>query len=124
MEPPHTDTTSATGDSSRGVCRACPVRCTQVVYASHCVASGCPQLYRVERFERPVMGCVAGVFRVEIDEEAFQALQRTRVGFGGLRVWSTPLPQCHCAVEPAFEHRLAGVCVNPEFRHFAPLSLV
>lgn len=70
------------------------------------------------------MGCIQRVFRVEVDVEGFGDLQRTRVGFGGLRVWAEPLDRCQCAVEPAFEHRHPGECVNPGFRESAPLSVV
>lgn len=112
------------GDPRIGGCRECPVRCTRVVYVSGCVASQCPKLYAYERFGRRVMGCIDRVFRVEVDVEAFTELQRTRAGFGGLRVWREPNAYCQCAVEPAFEHRHPGACVNPGFRESAPLSTV
>ncbi len=111
-------------DAAAGGCRECPVRCARVVHVSHCVESQCPHLYAYERFGRRVMGCVQQVFRVEVDVERFRELQRTRAGFGGLRVWREPLECCACVVEPAFEHRHPGVCVNPGFRLSAPLSPV
>ncbi|MCB0882727.1 MAG: hypothetical protein KDC33_11000 [Thermoleophilia bacterium] len=118
----HTDTSAAF--AAVGGCRECPVRCTRVVYPSHCVASRCPSLYLADRFGRRVMGCTHGVFGVEVDVERFRELQRSRAGFGGLRVWREPFDHCGCGVEPAFEHRHPGECVNPGFRASAPLSAV
>jgi hypothetical protein len=66
------------------------------------------------------MGCLDKVFWAEIDVERFDALQRTRQGFGGLRVWTTPGAQCQCAIEQPFAHRPHGPCVNPGFLHSAP----
>ena len=40
------------------------------------------------------MGCMNKVFRAEIDVEAFEAAQRTRHGFGGVKMTGLPLPQC------------------------------
>ncbi|HWH14568.1 MAG TPA: hypothetical protein VNT51_07465 [Miltoncostaeaceae bacterium] len=104
-----------------GSCRMCPVSCDRVVYPSGCVEAGCTRLYTYDTDDgRRVMGCMEKVYRVEIDVEAFQALQRTRAGFGALRVWREPLAVCRCAVEPTFVHRPHGACVNPAFRESAP----
>lgn len=99
----------------------CPVSCERVVFPSGCVESGCDRLYTYERFGRTVMGCLEKVFRVEIDVEGFGALQRTRAGFGGLRVWREPLARCRCGVEPTFDHRPHAECANPGFLHSAPV---
>lgn len=107
-----------------GSCRMCPVSCERVVYPSGCVEARCERLYTYERAGRTLMGCLEQVFRVEIDVEAFRAMQRTRAGFGALRVWRDPLGMCRCAVEPTFEHRRHGPCVNPDFRESAPTSRV
>jgi hypothetical protein len=100
------------------------VRCERVVYPSGCLESGCPRLYTYERDGRRVMGCLEKVFRVEIDVEGFRALQRTRAGFGALRVWREPLEPCRCAIERTFDHRPHGECVNPGFLGSAPVTRV
>ena len=96
------------------------MRCERVVYPSGCRESGCPRLYTYERDGRQVMGCLDKVFWAEIDLERFTALQGTRAGFGGLRVWRTPTPACHIAVEQPFAHRPHGPCVNPGFLEGTP----
>lgn len=105
---------------SVGSCRLCPVACDRLVYPSGCLESACSRLYTYEFDGRPVMGCLEGVFGVEIDVEAFRTMQRTRAGFGALRVRGEPLPQCHCVIDQTFPHRPHGACGNPGFRHSAP----
>ena len=61
------------------------------------------------------MGCLEGIYRVEIDLDGFRRLQRTAAGFGALRAAREPLPMCRCDVERTFEHRCDGPCVNPDF---------
>ncbi len=103
---PHTDAT---------VCRRCPVRCDTVVYLAGCVAVDCPSLYAHERDGRRHVGCLQGIFAVEIDLEAFRRLQAARPGFGALRAVRPPLPVCRTEIDSAFEHRAVGACLNPEF---------
>lgn len=115
---------TAERDGAAGSCRMCPVSCDRVVYPSGCLESGCTRLYVYDRDDGArVMGCLEKVFRVEIDVAAFQAMQRTRAGFGALRVWRRPLEICRCAVEPTFLHRPHGECVNRDFRESAPEQL-
>lgn len=102
-------------DDGPGACSKCAVRCERVVYPSGCLESGCERLYTYTRAGREVMGCLDKVFWAEIDRQRFDALQRTREGFGALRVWCAPHAQCHCAIERAFDHRPHGPCVNPGF---------
>lgn len=85
------------------------------MYPVGCLESGCSRLYSHEDGGRTWIGCLEGVFRVEIDLEGFRRLQRTAAGFGGLRAAREPLPICRCAVEHTFEHRSDGPCVNPDF---------
>ncbi len=40
------------------------------------------------------MGCMNKVFRGEIDVELFEQAERTRHGFGGVKMTGLPLPQC------------------------------
>lgn len=98
-----------------GSCRQCPVSCERVVHPAGCVESGCSRLYSYERHGRTWMGCLEGVFGVEIDLEGFRRMQRTAAGFGGLRAAREPLAICRSAVERTFEHRGATHCVNPDF---------
>ncbi len=109
-------------DTGPGACGQCPVRCERVVYPSGCIQSGCPRLYSYVRDGREVMGCLDRVFWAEIDVERFRALQRTRAGFGGLRVWREPSAICRCAIERTFDHRPHGPCVNPDFLGAAPIA--
>lgn len=101
--------------SVAGSCRQCPVSCERVVQPAGCIESGCPRLYSYERDGRTWMGCLAGVYGVEIDLDGFRRLQRTAAGFGGLRAAREPLGICRSAVERTFEHRGAAPCVNPDF---------
>ena len=62
------------------------------------------------------MGCMNKVFRGEIDVELFRAAERTRHGFGGVKMTGLPLPQCRSSVERAYDgFGDAFDCVNPRF---------
>jgi hypothetical protein len=98
-----------------GSCRRCPVSCERLVEPAGCVESGCPRLYSHERDGRTWVGCLEGVFGVEVDLDRLRRLQRTAAGFGALRATREPLPMCRSAVERTFEHRGSGPCVNPDF---------
>lgn len=89
-----------------------------MVHPSGCIASGCQYLYLYddEQTGRRFMGCMNKVFGVEIDEELFEEAERTRHGYGGVKMSGTPLPQCRVAVERAYD----GIgepfdCRNPAF---------
>jgi hypothetical protein len=97
------------------MCRQCPVTCDRVVYPAGCVDADCEKLYSEDRDGRIVMGCAAGVFRAEIDVERFELAQRSRFGFGALRVERDPLAVCRTSVDEAFPHRSEQACTNPEF---------
>jgi hypothetical protein len=82
------------------------------------VESGCQYLYLFddELTGRRFMGCMHKVFRGEIDVELFRQAQRTRHGFGGVKLAGTPQPQCRMSVERAYDGRGAAFdCVNPGF---------
>lgn len=96
-------------------CRRCVVRCDAVVYLSGCVLGNCPSLYVNDRDGAPHVGCLHGVFAVEIDLHAFERLQATRPGFGALRAVRAPQPMCETDIDSAFEHRATGACLNPDF---------
>lgn len=101
--------------TGHGSCRQCAVSCERVVYPAGCFEARCPRLYLHETGGRTWMGCIGGVFAVEIDVERFRRLQRTAVGFGALRVAREPMPECRAEVQRTFAHRPGGPCVNPEF---------
>lgn len=99
-----------------GSCRRCAAFCDRVVYPSGCVESECPLLYRyADDAGREWFGCLERVFPVEIDAERFAQAQRTRAGFGALRVARPPLPMCRCDVEVSHPERAEGPCVQPDF---------
>ena len=99
-------------------CRQCCAFCDRVVHPSGCIASGCPYLYLYddEHSGRRYMGCLNKVFRGEIDVELFEQAERTRHGYGGVKMSGTPLPQCRTSVERAYDGDGEPFeCVNPEF---------
>ena len=84
-----------------------------------CVADGCPNLYSYDDplSGRRFMGCVQQVFATEIDVELFREAERTRAGFGTVRLAAAPLEQCRFSVEQAYDGRglAAYRCVNKRF---------
>jgi hypothetical protein len=99
-------------------CRQCCAFCDRVVMPAGCVASGCAFLYLYddERNGRRYMGCMQKVFKGEIDVELFEQAQRTRHGYGGVKMSGLPLPQCRTNVERAYDGSGEPFdCVNPEF---------
>ena len=99
-------------------CRQCCAFCDRLVHPSGCIESGCPYLYLYddEQTGRRFMGCMNKVFRGEIDVEVFQEAQRTRHGYGGVKMTGFPLAQCRFTVEKAYDgHGSAFECVNPGF---------
>jgi hypothetical protein len=99
-------------------CRQCCSFCDRVLLPSGCLESACPYLYLYddERSGRRFMGCLNKVFKVEIDVELFRETERTRHGFGGVKLSGTPTPRCRTSVERAY-HGLGDAfdCVNPHF---------
>lgn len=113
MEPEGAAATAAVNE-----CRQCCGFCDRMVHPSGCVESGCRFLYLYddELTGRRYMGCLNKVFRVEIDVELFEQAERTREGFGGVKLTGAPLPQCKVSVERAYDgHGEAFECVNPGF---------
>lgn len=106
---------AAAASHAAGSCRQCPVSCERVVQPAGCVEIGCPNMYSYERDGRTWVGCLEGVYRVEIDLERMRRLQRTQTGFGALRAAREPLPMCRATIERTFEHRGVEPCVNPDF---------
>jgi len=99
-------------------CRRCSTFCDRVIRPSSCVAAACPSLYQYDDqlSGRRFMGCLHKVFSVEIDVELFAEAERTRLGFGAVKLANPPLRRCEFAVEQAFppggEKRR---CVNVRF---------
>lgn len=74
--------------------------------------------YDDERTGTRYMGCLNKVFKVEIDSRLFEEAERTRHGFGGVKMTGSPLPQCRSTVERAYHGQgEAFSCVNPGFFH-------
>ena len=75
-----------------------------------------PYLYYDEHTGKRFMGCMNKVFRGEIDVDVFHEAQRTRHGYGGVKMTGLPLPQCKSSVEKAYDgNGHAFECVNPRF---------
>jgi hypothetical protein len=99
-------------------CRQCCSFCDRVLLPSGCLASNCPYLYLYddETTGRRYMGCLNKVFKVEIDVELFHESERTRHGYGGVKLTGTPLRHCRTSVERAYHGGGdAFSCVNPMF---------
>lgn len=88
--------------------------CDRLVNPASCLRARCPQLYTHRADGRTWVGCRAGVFTAQVDLERLRAMQRTLVGFGGLRIANEPRPMCEVMVDRTFAHR-GGPCVNPAF---------
>jgi hypothetical protein len=106
---------AAAARTSAGSCRQCPISCERVVEPAGCIEAGCPRLYSHVREGRTWVGCMEGVYDVEIDLEGLRRMQRTKAGFGALRAAREPLPICRSEVERTFAHRGPAPCVNPDF---------
>ena len=89
-----------------------------MVLPSGCIESRCPYLYLYddERSGRRYMGCLNKVFKVEIDVRLFEEAERTRHGYGGVKLSRAPLAQCRTSVERAYAGNGEPFeCVNPGF---------
>jgi hypothetical protein len=96
-------------------CRRCSTYCDRVIAPATCVADGCPYLYAYDDplSGRRYMGCLQQVFATEIDVELFEAAERTRAGYGAVKLASHPRERCAFSIErafPAFDE-----CVNRRF---------
>jgi hypothetical protein len=98
-------------------CRRCSIYCDRVIRPATCVAADCPSLYQYddELSGRRYMGCLHKVFSVEIDVELFRAAERTRLGYGAVKLAGPPLRRCEFSVEQAFPARAHEPCVNARF---------
>jgi hypothetical protein len=98
-------------------CRQCCSFCDRVVHPAGCIASGCPYLYLYDDEQgRRFMGCMNKVFSVEIDVQLFEEAQRTRLGFGGVKMTGKPISACKVSVERAYDGYTEAIdCTNPQF---------
>ena len=88
------------------------------------MAAGCRYLYFYddENTGARYMGCLNKVFDVEIDVEIFGEAERTRYGYGGVKLTGRPRSVCRTSVERAYDgHGDAFECVNLAF--FTPPAL-
>ena len=83
------------------------------------MAAGCRYLYFYDDEDTGsrFMGCLNKVFDAEIDVEVFAEAERTRHGYGGVKLSGRrALPICRTTVERAYDgHGDAFECVNREF---------
>jgi hypothetical protein len=99
-------------------CRQCSTVCDRVIHPSSCVASDCPSLYQYDDplNGRRYMGCLHKVFATEIDVALFEEAERTRAGYGAVKLAGAPLRRCAFEVERAFDWgELGDRCVNRRF---------
>src|SRR3954465_2394735 len=99
-------------------CRQCSTFCDRVIKPSSCVAANCPALYQYDDplSGRRFMGCLHKVFATEIDVELFRSAERTRAGYGAVKLAGAPTRRCEFQVERAFDLREPpGGCVNRRF---------
>jgi hypothetical protein len=99
-------------------CRQCCSFCDRVVHPAACIEGRCPYLYLYDNEEMGTryMGCMQKVFKVEIDRSLFEEAERTRHGFGAVKMTGMPLPQCRTSVERAYIGNGEPFnCVNPSF---------
>jgi hypothetical protein len=99
-------------------CRQCCAFCDRVVHPAGCISSGCSYLYLYddEQTGRRYMGCMNKVFSGEIDVEMFEAAQRTRHGYGGVKMTGMPIATCRQSVERAYDgYGEPFDCVNRDF---------
>jgi hypothetical protein len=99
-------------------CRQCATICDRVISPATCVASGCPALYHYDEPSsgRRYMGCLHKVFATEIDVALFEEAERTRAGYGAVKLARAPLRRCAFHVERAFDWgELDDPCVNRRF---------
>ena len=99
-------------------CRQCSTVCDRVISPATCVASGCPALYHYDEPSsgRRFMGCLHKVFATEIDVALFEEAERTRAGYGAVKLAGVPLRRCAFHVERAFDWgELNDRCVNRRF---------
>jgi hypothetical protein len=96
-------------------CRRCATFCDRVIHPASCVAAGCSYLYAYDDplTGRRYMGCLQKVFATEIDVELFEQAERSRTGFGAVKLAAAPLRRCEFSVERAFDG--PGQCVNRRF---------
>ncbi len=98
-------------------CRQCCSFCDRVVHPSGCIAKNCKFLYSYDDEDgRRFMGCMNKVFSVEIDVDLFREAERTRHGFGGVKLTGSPIEPCRVSVERAYDgYGDAFDCTNPQF---------
>lgn len=105
----------AAGRTGANECRSCGCFCDRVISPASCLASACPALYAYDDplSGRRYMGCTHKVFECEIDTELFAEAERTRAGFGTVKVTGAPRAVCSFSIEPVWQERAR--CVNRRF---------
>ena len=98
-------------------CRRCATFCDRVIRPASCIAAACPALYQYDDplSGRRFMGCLHKVFATEIDVALFEEAERTRAGYGAVKLAGAPRRQCEFQVERAFRWDDGDTCVNRRF---------
>ena len=100
-------------------CRRCSTFCDRVIDPATCVGADCAFLYQ---YDDPLsglryMGCMQGIFATEIDVAMFAQAERTRAGYGAVKLARPPLRRCRFRVEQAYANTQdeGAACVNRRF---------
>jgi hypothetical protein len=99
-------------------CRRCSTFCDRVIRPATCIAGACPALYQYDDAlsGRRYMGCLHKVFATEIDVAMFEEAERTRAGYGAVKLAGAPLRRCAFQIERAFDWgERNDTCVNRRF---------
>ena len=98
-------------------CRQCSTFCDRVIQPATCVAAACPALYQYDDplTGRRYMGCLHKVFATEIDVELFEEAERTRAGFGAVKLAGAPLRALRLRGRAGVRRRRRRPCVNRRF---------
>ena len=97
-------------------CHECSAVCEKVVYPAACLSMNCRFLYSFQEDGGTFFGCIQKVFAHEIDLKRFQDIERTKGGFGVVKVSRQPLPHCSVAVQSCYQTDEGLLCRNMYFK--------
>jgi len=97
-------------------CHECSAVCEKVVYPAACLSMNCRFLYSFQEDGKAFFGCIQKVFAHEIELKRFQDIERTKGGFGVVKVAHQPLPHCSVAVQSCYQTDEGLLCRNMYFK--------
>ncbi len=96
-------------------CRECSAICEKVVYPAECLSANCRYLYSFKSTAHLLRLHREGLHH-EIDLERFDDIERTKGGFGVVKMVRQPLEQCAVAVQSCYQCAEVPMCRNMYFR--------